>query len=237
MLVEAVWCGPADEGEVWLETLRALGPVLDTVQTMPLTQLTQLHMDPEEPAPGVGDGGMLTGLDDQTIDELVAGTVGAPILSTEVRHVGGAVARGAAHHGALAAFEAPYITYSVGIAPTPEAQAAVRSAVQRLRTRLEPWQAEHTYLNFSEGRRPAEAHFTEAAHHRLRKVKAAYDPRPRERHSNPPRGRRRIAVQADDRRRRRGSSLHQRPSGRDSTWTTSGLSANLTHPICASYVA
>jgi hypothetical protein len=52
----------------------------------------------------------------------------------------------------------------------------VRAAVESLRARLEPWEAPHTYLNFSEGRRPASAHFTEAAHHRLRKVKAAYDP-------------------------------------------------------------
>ncbi len=40
-------------------------------------------MDPEGPVPGVGDGGMLTDLDDEAIDELIAGTVGAPILSTE----------------------------------------------------------------------------------------------------------------------------------------------------------
>jgi hypothetical protein len=133
-------------------------------------------MDPEEPAAGVGDGGMLTGLDDDAIDAIVTGTVGAPILSTEIRHLGGAVARAAAHHGAVASFDSPYSAYSVGIAPTPEAQAAVRTAVQRLRVRLEPWEARHTYLNFSDGRRPAETHFSESAHHRLRKVKAAYDP-------------------------------------------------------------
>ena len=176
VLVEVIWCGPAADGEAWVEPLRALAPIMDTVQTISMPQLSRLHMDPEEPAPGVGDGSMLAGLDDEAIDELVAGTVGAPILSTEVRHLGGAVARPAAHHGAAPAFEAPFITYSVGIAPTPEAQAAVRSAVVRLRKRLEPWQAKHTYLNFSEGRRPAETHFSQAAHHRLRKVKAAYDP-------------------------------------------------------------
>ncbi len=175
-LVEAIWCGDELDGAAWLEPLRALRPVLDTVQTIPVQQLSRLHMDPEEPAAGVGDGGMLTGLDDDAIEAVVAGTVGAPILSTEIRHLGGAVARAAAHHGAVASFASPYATYSVGIAPTPDAQAAVRSAVDGLRIRLEPWEATHTYLNFSDGRRAAETHFSEAAHHRLRKVKAAYDP-------------------------------------------------------------
>jgi hypothetical protein len=35
---------------------------------------------------------------------------------------------------------------------------------------------EHTYLNFAEGRRDAKTLWTEAAHRRLRRVKAAYDP-------------------------------------------------------------
>ncbi len=104
-LVEAIWCGDELDGAAWLEPLRALGPVLDTVQTIPVQQLSRLHMDPEEPAAGVGDGGMLTGLDDDAIEEVVAGTVGAPILSTEIRHLGGAVARAAAHHGAVASFD------------------------------------------------------------------------------------------------------------------------------------
>ena len=108
VLVEAIWCGPMHDGELWLEPLRALGPVIDTVQTIPITQLSHLHMDPEGPPRASATVAMLTALDDEAIDELIAGTVGAPILSTEVRHLGGAVARPAREHGALASFEAPY---------------------------------------------------------------------------------------------------------------------------------
>jgi hypothetical protein len=35
---------------------------------------------------------------------------------------------------------------------------------------------EHTYLNFAEGRRDANTLWTESAHRRVRRVKAAYDP-------------------------------------------------------------
>jgi hypothetical protein len=175
-LVEVIWCGPAAAGEALIEPLRALGPVMDTVATIPMTALSQLHMDPEHPVPGAGDGGTLSGLDDAAIDALVAGTVGAPILSTEVRQLGGAIARAAAGHGAIAAFEAPFIQFSVGMAPTPEAKAAVQGAVGALRASLAPWAAPHSYLNFSEEQRDASAHFTETALHRLRRIKATYDP-------------------------------------------------------------
>jgi hypothetical protein len=176
VVVEAIWSGPAASGELWVEPLRALGPVMDTVAAIPMTELSRLHMDPEHPVPGTGDGGMLTALDDETIDAVVAGAVGRPLLSAEIRHLGGAVARAEAHHGAAASFDAPYIWFAVGITPTPEAKSAVHTVVQALRTDLEPWAAAHTYLNFSETGRPGSSHFAETAHHRLRRIKTAYDP-------------------------------------------------------------
>jgi FAD/FMN-containing dehydrogenase len=176
VVVEAIWSGDQAEGETQVAPLRALGPVLDTVKPMTMPELSHLHMDPEGPVPGAGDGGTLIGFDDDAIESLVARTVGAPLLSAEVRHLGGAVARAEPHHGAVATFDAPYIWYAVGMAPTPEAKEAVRDAARSVRAGLEPWAARHTYLNFSETRRDPSTHFTEAAHYRLRRVKSAYDP-------------------------------------------------------------
>ena len=175
VVVEAIWSGEPGEGERLLAPLRALGPVMDTVMT-PITELSRLHMDPEDPAPGAGDGGMLDDVDDHLIDLFVEQVVGTPILSAEIRHLGGAVARRDFQHGAVDAFEAPYIFYAVGIAPSPEASEAVDEAVERLRDRLEPWEAEHTYLNFAESRRKAATLFSSASYHRLRRIKAIVDP-------------------------------------------------------------
>ena len=58
-------------------------------------------MDPEGPAPGTGDGGMLDDVDDHLIDLFVEHVVGTPILSAEIRHLGGAVARRSLQHGAV----------------------------------------------------------------------------------------------------------------------------------------
>ena len=92
VVVEAIWLGEPAEGARLLEPLRGLGPIMDTVAPMPVAELSRLHMDPEGPAPGVGDGGMLSDVDDELIDAFVERVVGTPILSAELRHLGGAVA-------------------------------------------------------------------------------------------------------------------------------------------------
>ena len=176
VIVEAIYLGDEADGAPLLEPLRALGPAMDTVATTPIAELSQLHMDPEGPVPGAGDGGMLTDVDDDLIDAVVERTVGSPLISFEIRHVGGAVARPKPEHGAAAAFAAPYITFAVGAAPSPDAKRAVKATVSALREALEPWTAEHTYMNFAETRRDAKTFFSEQAYHRLRRIKAKYDP-------------------------------------------------------------
>jgi FAD/FMN-containing dehydrogenase len=176
VLVEAIYAGDPVDGEHWLAPLRELGPVMDTVKTIPIPELSHLHMDPEGPAPGVGDGTMLAAFDEDAIAAFVAHTVGSPLLSAEVRHLGGAVARPKAEHGALSHFEHEYLTFAVGIAPVPEAAAAVHGALERLFAALEPWTAEHTYSNFAERSRKPGSFHSETAYHRLKRIKAQVDP-------------------------------------------------------------
>jgi FAD binding domain/Berberine and berberine like len=176
VVVQAIWLGEATEGERLLEPLRALGPEVDTVATMPIQDLSRLHMDPEQPVPGAGDGGMLNEVDAELIDRFVAGVVGTPILSAEIRHLGGAIARRSSQHGAIDAFDAPFAMFAVGMAPTPEAHAAVEAVIADLREVLAPWEADHTYLNFAEKHRKAATLFSSASYHRLRRIKAIVDP-------------------------------------------------------------
>ena len=176
VVVQAIYLGDETDGAELLAPLRALGPVMDTVATTPVTALSRLHMDPEEPVPATGDGGMLTDVEPELIDALVDATVGSPLLSVEIRHLGGAVARPQAGHGAVAAFEAPFVMYSVGFAPSPEAAEAIEGALEAMRSAVAPWEAEHTYLNFAETRRGASSLFSEDAYERLRRIKAEVDP-------------------------------------------------------------
>jgi hypothetical protein len=175
VVVQAIYLGEEADGAKLLEPLRALGPVMDTVATIPIPELSKLHMDPDGPVPGAGDGGMLTDVDDRLIDAVVENTVGSPLLSVEIRHLGGAIGRARPEHGALASFDAPYVMFAVGFTPTPEAKEAVEASVVALRDALAPWQAPHTYMNFAETRRDERSLFAEHAYYRLRRVKAKYD--------------------------------------------------------------
>jgi FAD/FMN-containing dehydrogenase len=176
VIVEAIYLGDEAEGAELLAPLRTLAPVMDTVATIPVQELSHLHMDPEEPVPAAGDGGMLADVDDDLIDALVEATVGSPLLSVELRHLGGAVARPRPEHGAIAAFESPYLMFGVGMTPTPEALEAVEASSAALREAIAAWETDHTYMNFAETSRRAATLFSETAYARLRRIKAKVDP-------------------------------------------------------------
>ena len=133
-------------------------------------------MDPEGPAAGFADGRLLDDVDDELIDTLIAHTVGRPLVSVEIRHLGGAVARSNAAHGALASLDAPYGITAAGATPTDELYALVRNSVEALREALATWEAQREYLNLASSKRDARSFFAETAYHRLRRVKAKYDP-------------------------------------------------------------
>ena len=177
--VEAAFLGDSQQGTELLAPLRALGPHSDTFGPIRAPALGQLHMDPVEPVPASGDGALLADLPSGAIENLLslAGPdVESPLLSVEVRHLGGALARTDPGGGAQPKIEAEYAVFAVGIAPTAERRQALRAHVQELRDVLQPWRARYDYYNFVES--PSEAHcvLTNSAYQRLREIKARYDP-------------------------------------------------------------
>jgi FAD/FMN-containing dehydrogenase len=179
VVVEVIHLGAPADAERLLAPLRALGPELSTLATLPVEALAHLHMDPEHPVPGAGDGIMLDRLSARAIDRLVAvagAGSGSPLLSVEVRHIGGALRRTAPEHGALGSLDADYILYAVGIAPGPDAAATVSRHVEAVRLAVAPWAATQMYLNFADTPRPASTLWSAEAHARLRRIKAAVDP-------------------------------------------------------------
>jgi hypothetical protein len=175
VVVEMAHTGDAASGEDLIRPLRELGPAIDTLATIPITDLQKLHMDPEHPVPGAGDGLLLDDVTGETIAALADLVPGSPLLSAEIRHLGGELARVRPGAGALASIEAPFAFFAVGIAMTPDMKQAVESAVEQLRERLAPWDAGTEYLNFSEKRRAPKRIFNGSTS-RLAAIKAAVDP-------------------------------------------------------------
>jgi FAD/FMN-containing dehydrogenase len=178
-VVEVAYLGSAADAASHLEPLRALEPEIDTVATIPAAQLGGLHMDPDGPVPGAGNGMLLDDLPPAAVTALLAvagpGT-DSPLLSVEFRHFGAALGEAPAQAGALASIDAAFGMYAVGMAVTPELKQAINDRIDRLSEALSPWRSHHGYFNFDDRRGDAEGLFPHATYRRLRSIKAAYDP-------------------------------------------------------------
>jgi FAD/FMN-containing dehydrogenase len=191
VLVEAAYCGPEAEGAALLQSLRGLGPEMDTLATIQAEGLGELHMDPPQPVPFAGDGMLLSELPAEAVDALVgiAGEgSGSPLLSVEVRHLGGALADTSASNGALSSIDAGFALYAVGMAMDAEMKAAVQAHAAKVQDALAAWSVGRSFMNFTERRADPSELFDATTFARLRRVKADYDPDDviRGNHSIPP---------------------------------------------------
>jgi hypothetical protein len=84
--------------------------------------------------------------------------------------------REAAVAGAHPKFDARYVIFAVGIAPTPELAEAARTHARALMEALPLWHAGYDYDNFVDTPAEAEVVLPHASCQRLRETKPAYDP-------------------------------------------------------------
>jgi FAD/FMN-containing dehydrogenase len=179
VVVEAIYLGDEQSGAELLGPMRELVPALDTVATIPVERLSSVHMDPEHPVPGAGDGMLLSDFPEEAVDSLVAtagADSGSPLLSVEVRHLEGALARPRPGQGALGTLEARFAVFAGGIAATPAMGAAVRAHVELVQAALARWDSGRDYLNFTERRERGQRFFGAKAFARLQAVKSRVDP-------------------------------------------------------------
>jgi hypothetical protein len=136
-------------------------------------------MDPEQPTPVHGDGLMLADAPEDALTTLVreAGAEAPfPLLSVELRHLEGEVARRPDGHGALGSIDARYAMYAVTVTPVRELEVAAAHAIASLKRALRPWAGPQMYLNFSEDGDDPSTFWTPEDYARLRAVKASVDP-------------------------------------------------------------
>jgi FAD/FMN-containing dehydrogenase len=180
VVIDGAFIGDEAAGAALLAPLRDLGPEMDTFAMIPPVALSRIHMDPEGPTPALSGGGRMLGeLPDEAIDALLVAAgpgSGTPLLMSELRHLGGALAREPEGHGALARFEGEYMMFGVGIPATPELAAAIPAGLARLAGALAPWDIDSAYLNFVEEPVDPALFYSDEAYARLRRVKAEVDP-------------------------------------------------------------
>jgi FAD/FMN-containing dehydrogenase len=178
-MVDAVVIGDERYGAELLRPLRELGPEMDTFAMVPPLGIAELHMDPPEPVPYTASGMMLGELPGEAIDRFVA-IAGpgsdSPLLLAEIRHVGGALTRAQPHHGALATFDAAYLTLGVGLAFDEQTHRASHDRLELLADAFAPYDTGRQYLNFTETQADPSRFYPADVYRRLRAVKAAVDP-------------------------------------------------------------
>ena len=136
-------------------------------------------MTSTQPVPGVGDGISLADLTPETVGALVAVAgpgSGSPLVSVELRQLGGAVADESSDHGAVGAIDAGFALYAVGMAVNAEATSFIEARVDALKTALGPWAADRGYFNFSDKPVEGDSLYPPDTYRALQWVKAAYDP-------------------------------------------------------------
>jgi FAD/FMN-containing dehydrogenase len=179
VVIDGAYLGDKVDGDELLAPLRALGPEIDTFAMISPGDLLGIHMDPPGPVPGTGDGALLDVLPGEAIDALVAAAgpgSGSPLLSVELRHLGGALARGGEGHGAIATLEGDFAFFAVGVTPDPDAVAAVNAHIDVVKAALCEWDAGRRYVNFSERPIDTRRAYSAAAYRRLQAVKTLVDP-------------------------------------------------------------
>jgi FAD/FMN-containing dehydrogenase len=180
LTIDAACIGDQAAGEATIAPLREIGePILDTFGQIPAPALCKIHMDPEQPVPGLTHHRVLRELSDEAIDAFVgvAGPdSGTPLLLTELRQMGGALGRPDPDGGALSHLDAEWVMLGVGMAMSPQMGEAVDAGLDRMQEAMEPWTAEGGYFNFADRPCDTDAILPPDVCSRLAEVKRAWDP-------------------------------------------------------------
>ena len=178
-IVSVAFLGSEAAGAELVAPLRELGPAIDTFATVPPAALGMLAKDPPEPVPGRSEHALLGDLPSEGIEALVESAgpdSGSPLVSVELRQLGGALAREPEDAGALAKIDGAFSLFGVGMAATPEMSEAVGGALARVRKAHSTWETGALLGNFCEQSIDDSPFFTKDAFDRLCRIKAQYDP-------------------------------------------------------------
>jgi hypothetical protein len=178
VVVEAAYLGAEESGRELLRPLRDLAPELDTFAAVPPAALGHLHMDPEDPVPFAMSGQMLDELPAAAIDAIVEAAgpnSGSPLISLELRLLGGALAQAPPDVGALASLDHAFLTLGVGMVMGPDTAVAINGHLELVSNALEPWDSGVIYANFIDVPTDTRMCYPAETFDRLQEVKARYD--------------------------------------------------------------
>jgi len=163
-----------------LAPLRSVAdPIIDTWQLSTPTAVLETHMDPVDPLPIVGDHLLLDDLDDEGAAELlrvVGPGSGSPLISAELRQLGGAIATPSPAGGALDHVDAAYAYLGAGVPDGPAEAQAIEDHCAVVRAALGPWDSGRTIPTFAKHLDQPQGHLSPAQVQEVDRIRARVDP-------------------------------------------------------------
>jgi FAD/FMN-containing dehydrogenase len=180
LTIDGASIGSQAEGEaVFGPLLESLGePMMSTLGQIPAEGLCRIHMDPEQPVPGLGHHRAIRELPDAAVDAFaeLGDPETSPLLLTELRQLGGALGRPDPDGGALSHLDAAFVMLGIGLPMTPELGQAIEGQLDRFDEAMAPWVADGGYFNFAERPCDADAILPAETCARLAEIKRRWDP-------------------------------------------------------------
>jgi hypothetical protein len=179
--IGAACIGDQAAGEATIAPLRELGePIMDIFGQIPAAGLCRIHMDPEQPVPGLGHHAPIAELSDEAIEAFVANgpgpETGSTLLLAELRQLGGALGRSTPGNGALDRLDSPFVLEAIGSLMAPGAAETVPRDLDRLTEAMAPWTADGGYFNFAERPCDVDSILPAETCARLAETKRRWDP-------------------------------------------------------------
>ncbi len=182
VIMRAAYAGDAAAGQALIQPwLSWHAPIGNAFRETPFAEVGTISNDPVNPTPSEHSNELLDELSDGAIDVIVRFMTDdqSPLMFTELRHAGGAIARVHAEANAIGNRDALLYMQMSGLALTPEMRTAVETGIQRYKDALQPYLRGNVYLNFlagEEARRRAKDGYLPQTYERLVALKAKYDP-------------------------------------------------------------
>ncbi len=152
-------------------------PLFDSFAERRPDQLSDIHLDPPDPVPAIGEGRLLAELDPSTAIAIMrAAAIGAgPLALVELRQLGGALTR-TQSAGALTTLDGAFALEATGVAPDPARVAAVQQRLAAVVSETAPVDLGRSFAAFRGARSDAPDALTEANARRLRRIQGECDP-------------------------------------------------------------
>ncbi|GAA2213841.1 FAD-binding oxidoreductase [Nonomuraea monospora] len=171
--LDLAYLGESAQGQ---DLLVRLDKIEDTISdsrgVVPLAALGSIAAEPTDPAPSITRTELLTGLDADAVNLLLAKPV-EPLINLQIRHLGGALAEPGP--GASGVVAEPYLLGMVGLG-LPHTAAATRARQAEVVADLGAYvSGRKPYTMLSPGETAAQS-FPEGTLERLREIKRARDP-------------------------------------------------------------